>query len=227
MSMKETARSRGQKGFTLIELLVCLAIFMVITGIVLYDYGDFNNDLVVSNLAYEVALEVRTAQVYGLSVLGTENATTGQDNFDSGYGVHFDTNYPSTFYLFVDTFGTGRLQNSLTDPTFNGTCMGPAEGGECLEAVKLQGTNYIKEFCTVADDSDACNSGTGGNTGYPATLDITFKRPNPDANVQLLELPISGSQPTQYNNAKIVIASGDDKSEKVITVDQSGQISVQ
>jgi hypothetical protein len=208
---------------------------MVITCIVLYNYGDFNDDLIVSNLAYEVALEVRTAQVYGLSVLGTKDATTNQDNFDSGYGVHFDydpnnTANDQTFYLFVDTFGTGKLQNSADDATFNGTCMGPTASpnpGECLEAVKLQGTNHIQMVCTVSDDSQSCDNTTGGNASYPATLDITFKRPNPDANVDMVELPASGTQQPQYKNAKIYIASGNDKTLKVITVDQSGQISVQ
>ena len=210
-----------EKGFSLIELIVSIAIFMIITSIVLYNYGSFNNDLIVSNLAYEVALEVRTAQVYGLSVLGSNNS------FNAGYGVHFDTNDTKDFYLFIDTYGTGKLQNSQSDSSFSDICVPPSAGGECVEKVSFQSGVSIQKFCTTQDDESGCST-TGGspNAGYPAALDISFKRPNPDAQVTLTSLDgVTTRQ--QYKDARIYLTSNDQQRQKIITVDQSGQISIQ
>lgn len=198
------------KGFTLIELIVSLAIFTLITSMVLYNYRGFNNDIVVSNLAYEVALEIRTAQVYGLSVLGSNNA------FDAGYGVHFQTisdnvNDPN-FYLFVDSDNNKVLSN------FNSTCLSSVDP-ECLEKVSLQESVAISSFCLVPDNTTDCPANHQGDS-----LDITFKRPDPDAISTFTFGP--SSQPNDYKNARIDLIASDGKTKSII-VDQSGQISVQ
>lgn len=88
------------KGFTLVELMVSISIFTVITTMAVYNNTQFNGSVILTNLAYEVALSVRQAQFYGISV--RQNAAS---SFDSGYGVHFDTSMPTTYTLFEDKVG--------------------------------------------------------------------------------------------------------------------------
>ena len=57
-------------GFTLIELIVSVAIFVFMTALVVAKYGNFNQSVLMTDLAYDIALTLRTAQTYGVSVQG-------------------------------------------------------------------------------------------------------------------------------------------------------------
>jgi prepilin-type N-terminal cleavage/methylation domain-containing protein len=57
-----------QKGFTIIELVVSVAIFAFMTAFLVARYGTFNQGVLLTNLAYDVALTIRNAQSYGLNV---------------------------------------------------------------------------------------------------------------------------------------------------------------
>ena len=80
------------KGFTLIELLVCITIFVIMTALLLFKYGNFNQSVLLTNLAYDTALTIRTAQNYGLSVKAVKDASgadviCSSSNFQCAYGV--------------------------------------------------------------------------------------------------------------------------------------------
>ena len=81
-------RSGVQKGFTLIEMMVVLAIFLLISGITLANYPAFNSRVSISTLANGIAVSIREAQVYGVSV---KNATTSALGLYPSYGVYFNT----------------------------------------------------------------------------------------------------------------------------------------
>ena len=85
----------SKDAFTLIELLVVMAIFSVISLLILANHSRFNSSVLLGSLAYDMALSVRQAQVYGVSVQ-TFNA-----NFQVGYGVHFTTG--NSYIFFADT----------------------------------------------------------------------------------------------------------------------------
>ena len=55
-------------GFTLIELLVSIAIFIIITSVAVWNNSQFNSTILLTDLGYEIALSVRQAQVYGITV---------------------------------------------------------------------------------------------------------------------------------------------------------------
>lgn len=85
------------RGFSLVELLVVVAIMMVLSTVVLARYKSFNSTILLRNLAYEIALSAREAQVLGISVQGAPSAS---NPFSHAYGVHFT---PGTSYtLFRD-----------------------------------------------------------------------------------------------------------------------------
>ncbi|HEU5114397.1 MAG TPA: prepilin-type N-terminal cleavage/methylation domain-containing protein [Candidatus Paceibacterota bacterium] len=102
----------GNKGFTLVELLVSIAIFTVITTIAVYNNGQFNGSVLLTNLAYEIALSIRQAQYYGISV----RQNTAQ-NFDSGYGIDFKTSSPTSYTLFEDKSSGSQHVFDASDAT--------------------------------------------------------------------------------------------------------------
>lgn len=149
----------NSRAFTLVELLVSVAIFTMMTALLVVKYGNFNQSVLLTNLAYDVALTIRTAQTYGLSV---KNIDTGTVSFNNGYGVHFDTG-PTNKRKIV--FFADRNSNGL----YNG-------GTEHISTYELKRGAIISGLCAGAV---GCSS-----SGTPI-MDIIFKRPNPNAKIYL------------------------------------------
>lgn len=106
-----TAAPNTQRGFTMVELLVSIAIITIITSVVMFQYSSFNSTILLKSQAYEVALNVREAQVYAVSVRG-EAAS-----FRSAYGLHFDQATPNQYQLFLDHNGSGQYESGSSDET--------------------------------------------------------------------------------------------------------------
>ncbi len=119
-------KSTSASGFTLAELLVSVAIFTVITTVSVFNYASFNSSVALTNLAYEIALSVRQAQFYGITV--KQSASTG--NFDSGYGVHFQAN--STSYTLFEDINKNHLY---------------ATANETLDTYAIRRGNRIGKLC--------------------------------------------------------------------------------
>lgn len=195
MKLKRS-RKKHQKGFSLVELVASVAIFLVITTIILVKHSDFSGTLLVENLAYDIALSVRKAQVFGLSV---REFTAGSNEFNVGYGVHFDSVSNNTYIFFAD-----RNRNEKYD-----------DSSEIIETFTLRKGNVISEFCgTLASGAEKCSP---SDISY---LDIVFERPNPDA-------IIKSSVPSDtYTSAKVTVSSPQGTQWNINTV-ITGQISVQ
>ncbi len=82
-------------GFTLIEMVVTVAIFAIISTIVIVRNASFDNEVLLNNLAYDIALSVRQAQQFGVNVRVSE----GQ--FDASYGIRFEDE-SDTYMMFTD-----------------------------------------------------------------------------------------------------------------------------
>ena len=147
------------RGFSLIELLVVTGIFVVITGVVLANNAQFNSSVLLGNAAYDVALSVRQAQVYGLST----QQYSGE--FQVGYGVHFAGT--TEYLVFADL-----------DPEHNKRY--DAGTDQIVQQITLGRGHTIKRFCGVkTDTTEDCSD----NDATLTHLDIGFLRPNPDATV--------------------------------------------
>lgn len=153
-NFRKESVSLGSGGFSIIEVLVTAFIIGLITAIVLFKYGSFNNVILLKSQAYEMALDLREAQVYAVSVRG------GDNEFRQEYGIHFDINDPGQYQLFLDSPSgdNGRYDNG--------------------EEVELP--NYIDDRFKISaicvNFSSNCSSGTDVNT-----LAVTFRRPDFDA----------------------------------------------
>ncbi len=195
---------KGKRGFTLIELIVISGIIVVVTGIVLSSNTRFGGIVLLENLAYDVALSVRQAQVFGISV-----ARYGADTFSAGYGASFQSG-TNTYAIFADVL-----------PTENGTYECPVPGsGNCeLVAVNTLATGYtVSKLCSPAGvDTLTCTT--------VSKIDVRFKRPEPDAWISADGASCVISNANCKASARIVLQSPRGDTMSVI-VEANGQIFV-
>lgn len=207
------------KGFSLVEMMVSVAIFSIISGIVVFNSSKFSSNLLITNLAYEVALAVRQAQVYGLSVKGTEGL------FNAGYGAHFSmtgVDGNKTFYFFFDS----EDPEGKCGPIGSLDCSAP----EAKEVHTISGGIIISKLCVVSSGTNYCTNDQ--NVSFDS-MDITFKRPNPNANIvafingAVSQLNGNPSPPllSSITSARIYLQSPQGK-QKYVEVLSTGQISI-
>lgn len=144
-----------ERGFSLIELLVAISILATISIIVLANHTRFNGSVLLGSLAYDIALSVREAQVFGVSVR-QYNAS-----FKLGYGVLFEG--AASYSLFADT-----NSNKVYD-----------DEDVVIRTYGLQRGFRIQQFCGI----NTLGTPTCSNDSLnPIThLAIVFLRPEPDA----------------------------------------------
>ncbi len=207
-------RVRPLTGFTLIELLVVSLIIILITGTVLFRQEGFSSSTVLRSLAYSVALSVRQAQVYGVSV---RESAVGSNVFAPGYGVYFGDSAltDNTHYLiFADANGNGQYAVGEELPRFtvgNG-----------------RGTDYqISTICAHRTSGDECFTYDPSGAAFGGWLSVYFRRPNPDACFATSASPnvcAAGATPVyDYAYVQIKTVAGD---LRTIKVSNTGQIAV-
>jgi len=191
-----------KRGFTLIELLVTISIFVILTGVVIFNESKFNSTILLTNLGYDVALTIRQAQTYGI------NIKEFGDNKFLPYGVHFDKSDDAkkSFILFAD------VQNNDID-----TIAHPYDIDAdlsvceviygCVSRYNIQRGNYISDLQV---DGEPVNS-----------LDIIFQRPNPDAIITS-----EGNATPLGGRAEIFLISSDGTGSTTISVQSNGLIEV-
>ncbi|OHB24234.1 MAG: hypothetical protein A2542_02515 [Parcubacteria group bacterium RIFOXYD2_FULL_52_8] len=247
------SRLQAASGFTVIELVVTLAIFVVMTTIVLANYPKFNDKIGLEVLAQNIALSIREAQVYGISVRA-ENVL--QENLAPAYGIHFwggETNLQdqvqqgkAQYVLFADDNAT---RNNVFDGQAYGasSCLVEASGllrqssaqGECVQVYTITGQSEVGIICAglltknsgISDpvarfqtNLDACKNDPL-TAEWVTEADVVFRRPNPEATI------------TVKTNRGRVIGSVSDlevfvrqknggTSDRMVTIWNTGQISV-
>ena len=202
-------------GFSLIEMLIVVALFTIITGAALLNHGRFGESILATNLAYDIALSLREAQSYGISV--RESPLEG-NIFTIGYGVHFSA--ADSFIFFVDRDGNRRYDG--TD--VNGACVAGG-ASECLKAYRLERGNTIRSFCgmpSLLGGSAECRNFLTVDTTL-SFMDVLFKRPVPDAFVRT---SVNGQNEGRYQSGTITIVSPRGRDVRTVEVFQTGQISI-
>lgn len=190
---------RAAAGFTLIELLVVTAIMVMISSLVFANHSAFGGRILLRNLAYDAALTVRQAQVYGISVQRFDD-----DIFASGYGVNFRRNTNPNIQDAITLFADVIDKNGLYDCPNALTC-------ELVKAEVLRTGYLVYDICIPASQVQPC-----GHT----TLDVTFRRPDPDAYIRANGLA------TLYESARVVFVSPRGDMQSII-IEANGQIAVQ
>jgi hypothetical protein len=179
-------------------------IIVVVSGVVLADNNRFGGKVQLENLAYDIALSIRQAQVYGISVARFQGGT-----FSAGYGVHLAVLSPTVYALFADAV----TENGLYDCPSPGT-----QNCELVQTTNITSGYRINDLCrTASSGTETC--------GIPS-LDIVFERPEPDAWIGSSGVSCILNAGTCAAGARIELISprGDLMS---VAVEANGQISVQ
>jgi prepilin-type N-terminal cleavage/methylation domain-containing protein len=206
----KTYNQQSFKGFTLVELMISVSIIGLITAVVVFNQGDLSDQISLNNVASEIDLQVREAQVYGISV---RERTPSSNDFDISYGVDLNisgANNPTNtaFYTFADR-GT---KNGYFD-TF-GTC---STSGECIFRHPVSRGNTISQLCVITS--------TGSETCGLGRVAITFVRPSPSAKIVFFNS--SGNLVTYsgHRGARITLTSPKGKTKDIV-VYTTGQVSI-
>jgi prepilin-type N-terminal cleavage/methylation domain-containing protein len=208
-------------GFSLAELLVSLGILTVILAIILSSQSNYTNRAALTNLADEIGLSIAQAQVYGV---GTKEFSVGSGEFSASYGLTFSllggsAGSPTAYFYFADRDPdlTGPL---LPDKVYGGNwnCV-PGGANECLEKVTISGGNSIQSLCVVfTSGGDDCTT--------PRRIDISFDRPNTEAQLIFFNSVPATYVPANMKGARITLISASGLIKSVL-VYKSGQISIQ
>ena len=147
---------------TYVELIVVLAIFAVMSSVVIFNYGDFQAQVDIKNLASDIALQIVQAQKSSLAgLLPTQIPTISP--WKPSYGVYFNpVPYNKSFIYFVDLDQNDLLNDPSCPP-----------GSECLNKIAITKNNSISSLSVFYQ---------GDSAAYPLTdLTATFTRPNSGA----------------------------------------------
>jgi len=188
-----------RRAFSLIELLVVISIFSLISLVILANHSNFNSSVLLDSLAYDSALSVRQAQVFGISVRQSA-ALPGQ--FQIGYGVHFQKTTPTQYILFADLNKNKKYDGTPTD--------------SIVETYTIGQGHSIPKFCAYTISTANCSD----DASSPITfLDITFLRPSPDASFTTDKTGIT------YSRATFTLSSGNGNT-RTVSVATTGEVSV-
>ena len=154
-------------GFTLIELMITITIVTLVTGIVMANYSSFNSVVLLKSQAYELALDLRSAQVYGVSVGGTTNS------FRGAYGIYFDVanGNQNQYVLFQDQSGGVTRQYDA--------------GEEIGDIYTIDSRFEIFDICTPNRGAEDCSADQAS---------VAFQRPDFDAHIWTNTVPAGDSQ---------------------------------
>jgi prepilin-type N-terminal cleavage/methylation domain-containing protein len=218
-------KTRALPGFTLIELMVVLLIVVLISLVILTSTQRFNSAILLRSLAYEVGLSVREAQLYGVAVHYSPSPSScssgGTSNFCSAFGVHFDPNVKNSFFIFADSNTNGVYDSVSETPP--------------IETFKAQYGFTISTLCAIDSSNNAfCAPGCTGATVLPSgivcgnstainSLDMVFKRPDPDAIITINGISPPTNNPFPYSQAYIIVQAPGGATRSVI-VSLTGQI---
>lgn len=208
-----SSKIKLSKGFTIVELMVSIGIFALMTALLLAKYGTFNQGVLLTNLAYDVALSIRNAQSYGINVKGSKGlAGTISDTFDYSYGIYLNSGTTAGTYFSGPTgnsipntnivFFMDKDRDGVYDKTGN-------PDDETISTYKIKRGSTISHVCI---NSLFTCSGTNYNN-----VSIVFTRPDPGPTIK----SSYSNQPLVY--AEITLRTSDNKLKKV-AVNKFGQI---
>ena len=122
------------KGFTLLEVLVTLSIVVIVASLIFANYPKFKEGISLKKTSQEIALTIREAQNYALSVKEFEG------RYES-YGAHFEILSPKSYIIFSDL----NEDNEYDGP------------GEKVKEFVIQTNDKITDLCGGYDAGYVCD----------------------------------------------------------------------
>jgi len=175
-------------GFTVVEFISIIVIFGLVASVAIFGYSQFQSNIALRNLAYEIALSIRQAQSYGITSSGdiTSNISVPEiiNNLDQEYvGVRIDSSSDRIIIF------SGQLYSSAAE----------------LESYGVSSAAEISEIC--AGTESACLSRN--------SIDIIFRRASTaamigsvSASLPYARITVAGSSLDSTPHAVSVFSSG-------------------
>lgn len=184
--------------------MISVIIMIIISTVVAGSQSRYTSGASLKNVANNIGLSIRQAQIYGISV---KELTPGSEDFSVGYGLSFNTSFlgdNKAYIFFADRNGNG---------TYSGTWDCPISGSsECLDKTPLTAGNIVSDLCIIDSGGEVCNG--------IDKLDISFVRPAIEAKIYY------NDGVTGVIGAKVILSSPDGRTNSV-TVYTTGQVSIQ
>lgn len=202
---------KNKKGFSLVEFMTIVVIFGIISSVSTFSYNQYRYNIERTNLAQDIALTVRQAQLYGISA---SNRGVGTEDFDSS------------------DLTSGQIQDIALDTSIRGVSIELDGGITIFEDVDRNfiynsGTDRVIDLRTIQSSKNSfsyfvlCENSSSCitvNSGSPR-VDIVFKRPDPDAIIR-------GPSGTLTKAIFVIAQNGTSTPNKYIEVNSSGSINV-
>ena len=158
--------NKKNRGMSYVELIVVLAIFSIMSGVVLYNYQDFNKGTQIKSLSNDVALKIVETQKLAMS--GTLVDPERQKKFEEqtgflsekwrpSYGLFFDSGESKSFLYFADLDDSAFLSKGK-NPAYN-LNVPKCDSTECLDRVLIGSDYYISSLQVFYPD---CVMDAGG-----------------------------------------------------------------
>lgn len=157
-------------GMTYVELIVVLSIFFILSSVVLFNYGDFQDRVDIKNLASDITLKIVEAQKSSLN--GMWNFSAAIPDWRPSYGVYFDS---STSIDSGDSIAFNKKFIYFSDLDNNSSydglsaCTTPSE---CLDKIIITRNSYISRIDSFTDSVPR---------EIAKPLSVIFKRPDSSA----------------------------------------------
>lgn len=198
---KPYLKKNNEQGFSLIEFIVVLVIFSIMSGTSLFNFNKYQNNIEQTNIAQDIALTLRQAQVYGLS--GSDQTVGAQDLDEQGiasdvFGVDGDDN---------QFFGDTQILNIANDRSVRGVAIDTdgqrliifedinrsleyePDTDRVIDVRTILARDVFMSVCLIHEDdvpqqAADCSSSNNATTVVSQEdlfVNITFQRPYPDA----------------------------------------------
>jgi prepilin-type N-terminal cleavage/methylation domain-containing protein len=241
--MKYTLPTKYNTGFTVIEMITVIAIFSIMMGVAMANFGLFRSTTDFALSAQEVALVIKEQQ---------QNAMAGKlPNFDPteksypssrwkpAYGVYFDSNPANNDKMIVFYDNDNVPMYGAPDSAFYEYLFGVNDGSatvpancvdqatpdyECMKEIQFEKMK-INRICRGQYSPPSTCSG-----GQLGTVSFTFRRPYPDAHIyaDYLLAPDFGQIPSPIQEMVEIVFETTDipGSCNVVTINPIGAVSV-
>lgn len=197
---------------------------MLLTTTLLVKNSQFKGNIVIGNVAYQLALTFREAQAYGVNVRGVDNPSADPSKpyiYTTPYGVHFDSTQDSSYLLFGDTLPAAAQGSSAMGDRKYTSEFGTAD--VLVRTYQMPFGSTVLKFCTKKALQDpVCG---GGGASEISWLDVTFLRPQLSAAIRdssRPELPAS----ERYADSAVVFVKNTQGVCKAVKVTKVGQVTV-
>lgn len=226
--MKKKRLKNNKQGFTLVEFIVVLVIFSIMSGTSLFNFNRYQNNIQTTNIAQDIALTIRQAQVYGLS--GSDRTVGGAEIEDENASELFGSGDQTQF--------GSNIPNIANDKTIRGVAVRtePQEliifedldrnlkfnddNDRVIDIRTILARNVNLSVCLTefgsSADIDNCNNNVSRTDEL---VSIVFQRPYPDAYIEY-------DGETDYSHAFIELLDNSENPLKYIEINPIGNISV-